>query len=229
MGYESIFMHNNLDNTNNCLIIRQFGPVEYEPIYQAMQQFTNTRQPDTPDELWILQHFPVYTLGMAGKREHLLNTGNIPIVSIDRGGQVTYHGLGQLIFYTLMDIKRRQWAVKKLVQTLEQVVIDFLKQYEILAHRREHAPGVYVADAKIAALGLRVRRGCSYHGLSLNVDMDLTPFFGINPCGYPGLAVTQLKELGITDDLNTITKKLIDCMVKNLEYHTILHLTQTNK
>jgi lipoyl(octanoyl) transferase len=178
-----------------------------------MQQFTDTREADTPDELWLLQHPPVYTLGQAGKREHLLNTANIPIHFIDRGGQVTYHGPGQLVVYVLINIKRRNWGVKKLVQTLEQAVIDFLASQQILANRRDNAPGVYVQERKIASLGLRIRRGCSYHGLSFNIDMDLTPFEGINPCGYAGLEVTQLRDLGIRNNFEDITNQFLSYLL----------------
>jgi lipoyl(octanoyl) transferase len=191
------------------LLIRYLGTVPYEPTYQTMQQFTDNRTADTLDELWVLQHPPVYTLGQAGKREHLLNTANIPVYHVDRGGQVTYHGPGQLIVYVLIDIRRRKWGVKKLVSALEQSIIDYLASEFIEGKRREKAPGVYVNERKIASLGLRIRRGCSYHGLSFNVNMDLTPFQGINPCGYAGLEVTQLSEFGITDDFNQITKQFL--------------------
>jgi len=182
-----------------------------------MQRFTDARGADTPDELWVLQHPPVYTLGQAAKPEHLLNTGNIPIYPIDRGGQVTYHGPGQLIVYILMDIKRRNWGVKKLVHALEQAVIDYLGSQDLSAMRREKAPGVYVDDRKIASLGLRIRRGCSYHGLSLNVDMDLTPFQGINPCGYAGLEVTQLRDLGMIEDFDQVSAQFLSYLLESLD------------
>lgn len=186
-----------------------------------MQRFTDTRSTDTPDELWLLQHPPVYTLGQAGKREHLLNTGNIPVYPIDRGGQVTYHGIGQLIVYVLMNIKRRNWGVKKLVFALEQAVIDYLASQNLSGNRRENAPGVYVDERKIASLGLRIRRGCSYHGLSLNVDMDLTPFQGINPCGYAGLEVTQLRDLGIRDDFEQVSAQFLSYLLCSLNLNPI--------
>jgi lipoyl(octanoyl) transferase len=200
------------------VLIHHLGIVPYEPTYQAMQHFTETRNADTLDELWVLQHPPVYTLGQAGKREHLINTGNIPIYHIDRGGQVTYHGLGQLVIYILMDIKRRNWGVRQLVNALEQTVIDYLASQQIKAKRREKAPGVYVDFCKVASLGLRIRRGCSYHGLSLNIDMDLTPFQGINPCGYAGLEVTQLCDLGITDDFEQVTTQFLRYLLNSLDY-----------
>jgi len=193
-------------------IIRYPELMPYEPLWHEMQAFTEQRQADTPDQIWLLQHTPVYTLGMAGKREHLLNTGAIPIVPIDRGGQVTYHGPGQWVAYVLLDLKRRGWGVKRLVSSLEQSIIDLLAEHGVQAQRREKAPGVYVEQRKIAALGLRVRRGCSYHGLSLNVDMDLSPFQGINPCGYEGLQVTQLKDEGVHLDMSQAGEALLACL-----------------
>ena len=179
------------------LIIRQLGRVEFTPVWREMQSFTDTRTEETPDELWFLEHLPVFTLGRNAKPEHLHDTGDIPVIHADRGGQVTYHGPGQLVAYTLLDIRRRQLGVQSLVNTLEQTVINLLSDYSIHAQRRHKAPGVYVDDRKIAALGLRVRKGCSFHGLSLNVDMDLAPFSMINPCGIQGLEVTRMSDLGI--------------------------------
>jgi lipoyl(octanoyl) transferase len=185
--------------------VRYLGQVDYVPTWRQMQCFTDSRTSDTPDELWILQHTPVFTLGRNGKPEHLLNTGDIPVIQVDRGGQVTYHGPGQLVVYPLLDLNRRQLGVQSLVRILEQAVIDLLAGHGLAAARRDKAPGVYVDDSKIAALGLRVRKGRCYHGLSLNIDMDLTPFSMINPCGYPGLQVTQLADLGVTEPLDAIT------------------------
>ena len=179
------------------LLVKRLGRVEYEPTWQAMQAFTATRQPETPDELWIVEHPPVYTLGQAGKPEHVLQDVGIPIVKIDRGGQVTYHGPGQVVIYLLLDLARLKIKVRELVTAIEQAVIDFLATYDITAERRDGAPGVYVGDAKIAALGLKIKNGCSYHGLSLNVDMDLSPFAAINPCGYAGLKVIQTKDFNL--------------------------------
>ncbi len=173
---------------------RRLGRVEYVPTWQAMRQFTERRGADSADEIWLLEHPPVFTLGMAGKREHLLADVGIPIVHIDRGGQVTYHGPGQIVAYTLVDLRRLGYGVRELVRRLEQAVIDVLAEYGVAGERLAGAPGVYVGGAKIAALGLRVKQGCTYHGLALNVDMDLAPYRAINPCGYAGMAVTQLRD-----------------------------------
>ena len=177
--------------------IRRLGRVDYEPTFQAMQEFTAARTPETPDELWIVEHPPVFTLGQAGKPEHLLSDVGIPVVRIDRGGQVTYHGPGQVVIYLLLDLTRLKIKVRELVTAIEQALIDFLASQGVAAERRAGAPGVYVGAAKIAALGLKIKNGCSYHGLALNVDMDLYPFTAINPCGYAGLEVTQTRDLGI--------------------------------
>lgn len=183
--------------SGEALVIRRLGQVEYEPTWRAMQAFTAQRVADTPDELWLLEHPPVYTQGQAGKPEHLIAATDIPVVPIDRGGQITYHGPGQLVAYLLVDLRRRGYGVRELVTRMEQAVIDLLAAEGVTAERQAGAPGVYVAGAKIAALGLRVRHGCTYHGLALNVDMDLAPFAAINPCGYAGLAVTQCRDLGL--------------------------------
>jgi lipoyl(octanoyl) transferase len=203
-------------------LIRHLGLVPFEPTYQAMQHFTEARSKETLDELWLLQHPPTYTLGQAGKPEHLLKTGIIPIYPIDRGGQITYHGPGQLIVYILMDIKRRKWGVKKLVQALEQSVIDYLASQHIHGKRRDKAPGIYVDGRKISALGLRIRHGCCYHGLSLNIKMDLTPFLGINPCGYADLKVTQLYDLGISDDFSKVSTQFLPYLLNTLNYSQCL-------
>ena len=190
------------------LAVKHLGLVDYETTWRAMQMFTAQRGPDTPDELWLLQHPPVFTLGLAGKREHILRASAIPIIPIDRGGQVTYHGPGQVVAYVMLDLKRRGYGVRELVQRLEQTVIDLLAGYSIQAERRAKAPGVYVHERKIAALGLRIKQGMSYHGLALNVDMDLAPFQCINPCGYEGLEVTQLRTLGVEENAETVAQKL---------------------
>lgn len=180
------------------LIVRYLGSeLAYEPIWEKMQRFTQQRDTNTPDELWLLDHAPVFTLGRNGKREHILAANDIPVVQVDRGGQVTYHGPGQLIVYALLDARRKGVSVRELVTKLEQAVINLFAQYEIAAIGDREAPGVYVGHKKIAALGLRVSRGCTYHGLSLNVCMDTKPFQYINPCGYKGLQVTQCSELGM--------------------------------
>lgn len=179
------------------LLVRRLGLADYLPTWQAMRDFTQGRGPGTADEIWLLEHPPVFTQGQAGRPEHLLDARGIPVVAIDRGGQITYHGPGQVVAYVLLDLRRRGYGVKELVQRLEQSVIDLLAGQGIVAERLAGAPGVYVGGAKIAALGLRIRQGCSYHGLSLNVDLDLTPFGAINPCGYPGLRVTRTRDLGL--------------------------------
>ncbi|MFA6902251.1 MAG: lipoyl(octanoyl) transferase LipB [Gallionellaceae bacterium] len=177
--------------------IKFFGLVEYQATWQAMQQFTAQRTPDTRDEIWLLQHPPTYTQGQAGLPEHLLNAHGIPVVKIDRGGQITYHGPGQIVAYLLLDLRRWKINVRQLVRLMEQAVINILADYNIVASGRVDAPGVYVGDAKIAALGLKIKHSCCYHGLSFNIDMDLTPYDFINPCGYKGLRVTQLRDFGI--------------------------------
>ncbi|MDO9063974.1 MAG: lipoyl(octanoyl) transferase LipB [Sulfuricella sp.] len=197
-------------------LTRNLGLVEYLPTWQAMQDFTAARGPGTPDEMWLLAHPPVYTLGLAGKPEHLLRATDIPVVKIDRGGQITYHGPGQIVVYLLLDLKRRNIGVKELVRRMEQAAIDLLAGYGARAERRDKAPGVYVGNAKIAALGLRIKNGCCYHGLCLNVDMDLSPYAAINPCGYEGLAVTQCRDVGIADNLEVVGEKLIEKLKQNL-------------
>ena len=204
-------------NQQSPILARRMGLVEYEPTWRAMQEFTTSRDDDTADELWLLEHPPVYTLGIAGKPEHLPRVDNdIPVVRIDRGGQITYHGPGQVVIYLLLDMKRRGLGVRPLVRLMEQAEIDLLKGQGVDAVYRTDAPGVYVNDAKIAALGLRIRRGCCYHGLALNVDMDLGPFRDINPCGYPGLAVTQTRDLGIAATPAAIGAQLIEQLSKRL-------------
>ena len=200
----------------SSLAVKYLGLVDYVPTWRAMQDFTAQRTAHTPDELWLLQHPPVYTLGLAGKPEHILRAGAIPIIPVDRGGQVTYHGPGQVVAYVLLDLKRRGYGVRELVQRLEQSVIDLLDGYGIQAERRAKAPGVYIAERKIAALGLRIKRGMSYHGLALNVDMDLAPFQAINPCGYEGLEVTQLRALGVDESPDTVARRLVAALEMKL-------------
>ncbi|GAB1367510.1 lipoyl(octanoyl) transferase LipB [Azonexus hydrophilus] len=200
-----------------CLRVRRLGRVEYAPTFAAMQEFTATRTAETADELWIVEHPPVFTLGQAGKPEHLLRDIGIPLVQIDRGGQVTYHGPGQVVIYLLLDLNRRQLKVRELVRHIEQAVIDLLAAHGVTAERHTNAPGVYVAGAKIAALGLRIRRGCSYHGVALNVQMDLSPFAAINPCGYPGLAVTQTHDLGLALTPDTAADELTRHLLLQLQ------------
>lgn len=197
-------------------IIRHLGRIDYADAWQRMRDFTDARDSHTCDELWLCEHDSVYTLGQAGRREHLLNTADIPVVETDRGGQVTWHGPGQLIVYVLVDLKRAGYGIRSLVERLENAVIDLLAAYGVVARGRRDAPGVYVGEAKVAALGLRVRRGCTYHGLALNVDADLAPFAGIDPCGYRDLPVTRTRDLGIDDDSDTLGAALIDCLAKRL-------------
>jgi len=204
-------------NPQSSILVKGLGRVDYAPTLQVMQQFTTDRTDDTPDELWLLEHPPVYTLGLAGKDEHLPRVANgIPVVHIDRGGQITYHGPGQVVVYLLLDMKRRGLSVRPLVRLMEQAVINLLAEHGINAVYRADAPGVYVNHAKIAALGLRIRRGCCYHGLALNVDMDLAPFRDINPCGYPGLDVTQTRDLGIAAAPDAIGAQLIEHLTRLL-------------
>ena len=199
-------------------IVRRLGLVPYLPALERMRTFTAARDFDTLDEIWLLQHPPTFTTGVAGRAEHLprLNQ-DIAVVKVDRGGQVTFHGPGQLVVYTLLDLRRLGFGVRALVQRLEQAVIELLASYGVEGTRRPGAPGVYVRHAKVAALGLRIRNGCSYHGLSLNVDMDLTPFRSIDPCGYPGLAVTQLRDLGVTDPVDRVGERLVQHLLRNLD------------
>ncbi|MBN8282859.1 lipoyl(octanoyl) transferase LipB [Zoogloea sp.] len=191
------------------MIVRHLGLAPYEPTWRAMQEFTTHRDAATPDELWLVQHPPVYTLGQAGKPEHLIRPTEIPLVKIDRGGQITYHGPGQVVAYLLLDLHRRRLKVREMVQLLEQALIDCIADYGLDARRKDGAPGVYIDGDKIAALGLRVKNGCSYHGLSLNVDMDLTPFTWINPCGYSGLKTIQLKDFGVTEAPDEVAERLL--------------------
>lgn len=199
------------------VVVRRLGRVEYEPTFQAMQDFTAMRTADTPDELWVVEHPPVYTLGQAGKPEHVLRDVGIPLVRIDRGGQVTYHGPGQVVIYLLLDLPRLKIKVRELVSAIEQAVIDLLGELGVVAERRDGAPGVYVGDAKIAALGLRIRNGCSYHGVSLNVDMDLSPFDAINPCGYAGLKVIQTRDLNLPLTAHEAGERLSQHLLQQLE------------
>lgn len=199
------------------MIVRHLGRVDYEPTWQAMQDFNARRSAETPDEIWFCEHPPVFTLGLAGKPEHLLRDIGVPVVKIDRGGQITYHGPGQIVAYLLLDLRRRKLGVRELVHLMEQALIELLLDYGIAATRLPGAPGVYVGGAKIGALGLRVKNGCCYHGLALNVDMDLAPFSAINPCGYEGMAVTQMRELCGIIDLPSVTERLQAHLLKVLE------------
>ena len=200
---------------DKATIIRRLGLAEYASTYQAMRRFTDSRGTKTPDELWVLEHPTVYTVGIAGRVEHFPRSGDIPVERVDRGGQITYHGPGQAIVYTLVDLTRRGLAVRAMVALLEQAVIETLRRHDVMAERKDRAPGVYVASAKIAALGLRVRHGCCYHGVALNVDMDLAPFSAIDPCGYPDLAVTQTRAHGVLADAQGMGDELA-CRITRL-------------
>ncbi len=200
------------------LRLRRLGTVDYEPTFRAMKALTDARGEGSPDELWLLQHPRVFTQGQAGRAEHLLAPGDIPVIQVDRGGQVTYHGPGQWVIYLLVDLKRRRMGVRDLVDAIEQSIVQLLGQYGIEAAPDPEAPGVYVDGKKIASLGLRVRRGCSYHGLALNVDMDLEPFRRINPCGHQGLQVTSMAELlpDVTLDMGDVGERLLGVLAGNL-------------
>ncbi len=206
---------------NRSLLVRHLGRRDYLPVWRAMQSLTAGRDENTPDELWLLEHPPVFTLGLGGRPEHVLAPGGIPVLRCDRGGQVTYHGPGQLVAYLLLDLRRLSLGVKALVRDTEAALIALLADYGIAARRRPGAPGVYVGEDKVAALGFRVRRGCCYHGLSLNVAMDLSPFQRIDPCGYPGLGVTQLVDLGGPSDLSRVADDLARHLSRRWEYVTM--------
>lgn len=202
--------------SQDTLLVRQLGLQPYEPVSQQMHEFTDNRDASTPDEIWLVQHHPVFTQGQAGKAEHLLHTGDIPVIQSDRGGQVTYHGPGQQVVYLLLDLRRRKLGVRDLVTLLEQTVVDTLKELGISAYPRPDAPGVYVDGAKICSLGLRIRKGCSFHGLALNIDMDLTPFLRINPCGYSGLRMTQVSDLAPEATMEQVQSLLLANLLRLL-------------
>lgn len=202
----------------NTIRVHWKGLQDYTSCWHAMQEFTNQRDSETLDEIWLLEHPPVFTQGQNGKAEHLLNTGDIPVVQTDRGGQVTYHGPGQLMVYTLIDLKRKHLNVRELVTLLEQSVIDMLAEYNIKAVAKREAPGVYVDEKKICSIGLRIRKGCSYHGIAFNVAMDLTPFTRINPCGFSTLEMTQFASLGGLKSTRETGQKLAGYLMKNLGY-----------
>lgn len=201
------------------IIVRQLSRQAYEPIWQAMKNFTDARDEQTADEIWLVEHEPVFTQGQAGKAEHVLNPGNIPVVQVDRGGQVTYHGPGQQVVYFMLDLRRKNLGVRELVSALENAVVDTCAQYDIEASPRADAPGVYVAGAKICSIGLRVRKGCSFHGIAFNIAMDLEPFLRINPCGYQGLQMVMLAQLGGPADLDAVEPVLIQKLLQRLGYN----------
>jgi len=210
---------------NSQLVVRDLALQDYTTVWHAMQQFTDQRNASTPDQLWLLEHNPVFTQGQAGKEEHLLFPGDIPVVKVDRGGQVTYHGPGQLVVYVLFDLKRRNLGVRQLVTLLEQVLVSLLASYGINAYAKSDAPGVYVNDAKIASLGLRVRKGCTFHGLALNVNMDLAPVSRINPCGYAGMTMIQSNDLGGPQSIAEAKQRIVQCFMQQLNVATLQHTT----
>lgn len=210
---------------NDTLIIRELGRQPYEPVWHAMQEFTDQRDENTADELWIVEHDPVFTQGQAGKAEHILAPGNIPVIQVDRGGQVTYHGPGQLVIYFLLNIRRLNYGVRQLVNHIENTVIDTLCDYGIDAKARRDAPGVYVNTDKICSLGLRIRKGCSFHGLALNVNMDMEPFSRINPCGLSGIKMIQTKDLNGPDSFSEAADAVIKHFTSSLSYSNILQQT----
>ncbi|CAH3483209.1 Octanoyltransferase, partial [Enterobacter cloacae] len=206
------------------ILVRHLGLQPYEPVSQAMHDFTDRRDDTTPDEIWLVEHLPVFTQGQAGKAEHLLMTGDIPVIQSDRGGQVTYHGPGQQVMYVLLNLKRRKLGVRELVTLLEQTVVNTLAEYDIDAHPRADAPGVYVGEMKICSLGLRIRKGCSFHGLALNINMDLAPFQRINPCGYAGMEMTQMRQWVDTatpDNIRPVLLKNFLALLNNSTYEYI--------
>ncbi len=207
------------ESRSRLLRVRWLGQLDYELVWKTMQAFTLARTDNTDDEIWLVEHPPVYTLGMSCKNQEVIQPNDIPIVKTDRGGQITYHGPGQIVAYALVDLRPRNWGSKRLVQELEQAVIDLLAENKIEAVRREGAPGVYVEGKKIAALGLRIRRGCSYHGIAVNVDMALEPFTRIDPCGYPGLEATQLRDLQIRATIKDIGTTLSESLACKLGYN----------
>ncbi|GAB7469117.1 lipoyl(octanoyl) transferase LipB [Enterobacter hormaechei] len=206
------------------ILVRHLGLQPYEPVSQAMHEFTDMRDDTIPDEIWLVEHLPVFTQGQAGKAEHLLMTGDIPVIQSDRGGQVTYHGPGQQVMYVLLNLKRRKLGVRELVTLLEQTVVNTLAEYGIDAHPRADAPGVYVGEMKICSLGLRIRKGCSFHGLALNINMDLTPFQRINPCGYAGMEMTQMRQWVDTatpENIRPVLLKKFLALLNNPDYEYI--------
>ena len=205
----------------NQLIVKKLGRQDYEPVWKAMHEFTDNRTDDDADQVWLVEHNPVFTQGQAGKAEHVLNAGDIPIVQSDRGGQVTYHGPGQLVAYFLINIRRKKFGVRDLVSHIENLVINTLKAYNIESAARPDAPGVYVDGKKICSLGLRMRRGCSFHGLALNVNMDLSPFLRINPCGYQGMEMVQVSQLGGPESLEPVEQQLVQELVTLLGYDQV--------
>ena len=215
-------------NWHTSIIVRNLGLCDYPPVMEAMRIWTCRRTPSTLDEIWMLEHLPVYTRGVSCRDKPRKLRKKIELIDSDRGGQITYHGPGQLVVYLLLDLRRLGLGVRKLVALMEQTAIDFLREHKIDANVKEGAPGVYVSEAKVAAIGIRVRKGCSYHGFSLNVDMDLAPFEFINPCGYADLKVTQLKDLGISVGVGQVRQQLIECLARTFRYRDVRYTDMSN-
>lgn len=213
----------------STLIVRQLGQLPYEPVWQAMQNFTDRRTEQDNDEIWIVEHPPVFTQGQAGKAEHILAPGNIPVVQVDRGGQVTYHGPGQLVVYFLIDLRRRKMGVRNLVTAIEQTVVDALQPFGIQSAPRPDAPGVYIGEQKVCSLGLRIRRGCSFHGLALNVNMDMEPFLRINPCGYAGMQMTQTSQHQGPQSVAEAAQAVSQAFISQLAYSKVQEVEGLNK
>ncbi|MCH1917953.1 MULTISPECIES: lipoyl(octanoyl) transferase LipB [Shewanella] len=209
--------------SDKTLHICHLGMMDYETVWHAMQQLTDDRDETVEDQLWLVEHPPVFTQGQAGKAEHLLNTGDIPVIQVDRGGQVTYHGPGQMVAYPLLNVKRLKIGVRQLVTDIEQTVVSVLAKYDIEAYPKADAPGVYVNGDKIASLGLRIRRGCSFHGVAFNINMDLEPFHRINPCGYAGLEMTQAKQLGGPQTVEQAANEFAEIFSQRLGYTQLIH------
>lgn len=207
------------------IYIRRLGQRDYLPVFEKMQAFSASRDMDSADEFWVVQHNPVYTLGRNGQPGHVLNSGDIPVIQVDRGGQVTYHGPGQIVVYLMLDIRRKNLGVRQVVTAMESAIVNVLSELQVSAYPKPEAPGVYVADRKIASLGLRIKNGKSYHGLALNYDMDLAPFEGINPCGYEGLQVTQIRAEAENATLSKVEERLITALAKELNYKKIKEIT----
>jgi len=218
-----------LSNIEDNLIVRNLGLNDYEPIWKAMHEFTDNRNDETVDEVWLVEHNPVFTQGQAGKEEHLLNTGDIPVVQSDRGGQVTYHGPGQLVAYFLINLRRKNIGVRELVTNIENLVINTLAKFDIESSARPDAPGVYSDGKKVCSLGLRIRKGCSFHGLALNIDMDLSPFLRINPCGYQGMEMVQISELGGPSNVELVGATLVEELLSLLNYEHVDLIKENNK
>lgn len=230
MSIKNKLAENSANNDNNAninqelmLIVRDLGIQAYMPIWQKMQAFTDTRISHSHDEIWLTEHLPVFTQGQAGKEEHILNAGDIPVVPVDRGGQVTYHGPGQLMMYILLDIRRRKLGVRHLVTALEECIVLTLQESGVSAYAKKDAPGVYVDDKKVCSIGLRIRKGCSFHGLAFNVDMDLAPFSRINPCGYAGLEMINSAQVNAVSTMASAKQLIVKHFCKILDIHPLLH------